>query len=274
MIELPEAITLAKQMNSAIVGKTVVGVEPPTKEHKFCWFNGGPADYASRLVGSRAVAASGFGIFAELDFSNGRHLCVNDGVNLRLIEQASIPKDYQLMVRFEDGTALVCTVAMYGGIILHDGDYQNDYYLSSKNAVSPLSADFDDYYFRLLESSKQTLSAKAFLATEQRFSGLGNGVLQDILFEAGINPRRKIGGLSVSECAGLLEAIKTVMGEMTALGGRDTEKDLFGNKGGYVTRLSKNTLESGCPRCHSPIIKEAYLGGSVYYCPECQPNIK
>jgi formamidopyrimidine-DNA glycosylase len=56
-------------------------------------------------------------------------------------------------------------------------------------------------------------------------------------------------------------------------GGRDTETDLFGEKGGYHTILSKNTYGQPCPKCGGEIIKENYMGGSVYYCPSCQPLI-
>jgi formamidopyrimidine-DNA glycosylase len=58
---------------------------------------------------------------------------------------------------------------------------------------------------------------------------------------------------------------------MTDLGGRDTEKDMFGHMGGYKTILSKNTLKNPCPNCGNEIVKEAYLGGAVYFCPTCQP---
>ena len=49
MIELPEAINLAKQMNKILVGKRVVNVYPPTKIHKFCWFSINPEDYCYNL---------------------------------------------------------------------------------------------------------------------------------------------------------------------------------------------------------------------------------
>jgi formamidopyrimidine-DNA glycosylase len=58
---------------------------------------------------------------------------------------------------------------------------------------------------------------------------------------------------------------------MTARGGRDTELDLFGNPGGYITVLSKNTVDKPCPRCAAIIRKESYLGGAIYFCPGCQP---
>jgi formamidopyrimidine-DNA glycosylase len=57
---------------------------------------------------------------------------------------------------------------------------------------------------------------------------------------------------------------------MTNMGGRDTEKDLFGNIGGYKTILSKNTFKNPCPHCGDAIVKETYLGGAVYFCPTCQ----
>ncbi len=52
--------------------------------------------------------------------------------------------------------------------------------------------------------------------------------------------------------------------------GRDTERDLFGNLGGYKTIMSKNTVDKPCPICNTTIKKEAYLGGSIYYCTSCQ----
>ena len=58
--------------------------------------------------------------------------------------------------------------------------------------------------------------------------------------------------------------------DMIEKGGRDTEKDLFGNNGGYITKLSKNTAGKPCGNCGSIIKKESYMGGSIYYCSKCQ----
>jgi formamidopyrimidine-DNA glycosylase len=57
---------------------------------------------------------------------------------------------------------------------------------------------------------------------------------------------------------------------MTQKGGRNTEKSLYGGYGGYETKLSKNTLDKPCPICGSKIIKESYMGGSIYFCEGCQ----
>jgi formamidopyrimidine-DNA glycosylase len=45
----------------------------------------------------------------------------------------------------------------------------------------------------------QKLSLKAALATEQRIPGLGNGSLQDILWQAHLHPKRKTNTLSDEE---------------------------------------------------------------------------
>jgi formamidopyrimidine-DNA glycosylase len=272
MIELPEALTLAKQLNETVVGKTVSRVLPPTKPHKFCWFNGDPSDYEEKIKGSRVTQASAFGIFAELLFGNNYRLCINDGVNLRLINTEDKPKDHQLLIEFTDNTALLFTVAMYGGIVLHDGSYDNEYYLKSKLAVSPFSPEFKEYFKKVIAESKPSLCAKALIATEQRFPGIGNGSAQDILFTAGLHPKRKLGTLSEQDKDRLLSSIISVLHDISENGGRDTEKDLYGNTGGYATKMSKNALTAGCPMCGGTVTKEAYLGGSVYYCSHCQPH--
>lgn len=113
-------------------------------------------------------------------------------------------------------------------------------------------------------------SMKAFLATEQRIPGLGNGVLQDILLAAGLHPKRKISGMTEERRRKIYDAVQGTLERMTAAGGRDTEKDFFGRKGGYQTFLSKKTVGKPCPYCGNPIQKMNYLGGTVYFCPFCQ----
>ncbi len=271
MLEYPEVVAFSRQFNASIAGRRIRTVLPPSKPHKLYWFAGDPADYGARMHGAVLASAAGFGSQLDLLLDNGLALCVSDGVNIRFLPRAEAPADYQLLVAFEDESALVFTVAMYGGIVLHGDTYDNPYYQKSKAAVSPFDAAFAPYFRALFSASKSSLSAKAFLATEQRFPGIGNGALQDILFNAGLHPKRKIATLTPDEQTRLLEATVFTLREMTELGGRDTEKDFFGNPGGYHTKLSKNTLAFPCPQCGGAIVKEAYLGGAVYYCPNCQP---
>jgi formamidopyrimidine-DNA glycosylase len=136
-----------------------------------------------------------------------------------------------------------------------------------------MSEAFTREYFDTLASDPavQNKSAKAFLATEQRIPGLGNGVLQDMLYTAGINPKTKMEKLTAAEKGRIYDSVVSVMKEIHESGGRNSESDLFCRSGGYVPYLSKDTTGSECTRCGSVIIKENYMGGSIYYCLGCQP---
>ncbi|MDE7222809.1 MAG: endonuclease VIII, partial [Acetatifactor sp.] len=68
----------------------------------------------------------------------------------------------------------------------------------------------------------------------------------------------------------IYDVVQDTLEKMTLAGGRDTEKDFFGRKGGYPTILSKRTVGTSCPYCGSIIQKMNYLGGTVYFCPLCQ----
>ena len=66
------------------------------------------------------------------------------------------------------------------------------------------------------------------------------------------------------------KAYADYFGRMLEQGGRSTEKDLFGASGAYAAVLSKKTVGKPCPYCGNIIQKANYLGGTVYFCPECQ----
>lgn len=274
MIELPEANNLAQQINQSLVGKTISSTIAAQSAHKFAWYNGDPADYPAILVGNTLLSARGIGMFVEITLSNCT-LLFNDGVNLRLHPAAGpIPAKHQLLVNFSDGTSLSASVAMYGGVVCWEksATYDNTYYQTALSKPSPLSDSFDEEYFQALiaPAAVQKLALKAVLATEQRIPGLGNGCLQDILWSAQLHPRRKLNTLSLEENGRLFQNLKETLKAMTELGGRSTEKDLYGQVGGYQVRMCAESNGKPCPRCGTEIKKEAYMGGSIYTCPVCQ----
>lgn len=65
----------------------------------------------------------------------------------------------------------------------------------------------------------------------------------------------------------LLYSMKGTLANMIELGGRNTEKDIWGHWGGYPVILSKNTYQHPCQNCGQGIVRETYLGGTIYYCP-------
>jgi formamidopyrimidine-DNA glycosylase len=273
MIEIPEAVSLSKQITETLKGKKITRVIAGFSPHKFAWYHGDPKDYDALLRGKTIDTAVAYGGLLEAQADDAR-LLFGDGVVLRFhAQEEKRSEKHQLLIEFGDGTAISASVQMYGGLwCFREGEFHNPYYDNAKSKPSPLSDEFDRAYFNrlIISPDVQKLSAKAFLATEQRIPGLGNGVLQDILYNARIHPKRKVETLADGERDVLFHSVKSTLKEMTAQGGRDTEKDLFGKPGGYRTRLSKNTVGKPCPVCGGMIIKEAYLGGSIYFCEGCQ----
>jgi formamidopyrimidine-DNA glycosylase len=270
MIELPEAQVLADQINASLTGKTITSVIAAFSPHKFAWYHGDPEMYERLLVGKVIDSARPYGGLVEIRAENAR-LVFGDGVTLTYLEPGSNLSRHQLFLGFADGSALYAQVQMYGGLwAFREGDFANPYYQVAQEKVSPLSDSFSWQYFSSLTAEGAKGSVKAFLATQQRIPGLGNGVLQDILFRARLHPKRKVAALTSPELRGLYDSVRATLKEMREQGGRDTEKDLFGRPGGYRTIMSKNNLGAPCPNCGAEIKKEAYLGGSVYYCSQCQ----
>ena len=272
MIEIPEASVLAKQINETVVGKKIKNVIAAQTPHKLAWYFGDPQEYEGLLAGKVISGAASYGGQVEITAGKAK-LLFSDGVNLRYYNKGEkLPDKHQLLLEFDNGSSLVGWVQMYGGLsAFPEGENDNKYYLIAKEKPSPLSGDFNEVYFKsLFDEGTEKLSLKAFLATEQRIPGLGNGVLQDILFNAKMHPKKKASTLSAAGKQVLFDSIKNALSEMTAKGGRDTENDLLGKPGEYNTKLSKNTVGQPCSVCGTLIKKEAYLGGSIYYCATCQ----
>jgi formamidopyrimidine-DNA glycosylase len=271
MIELPEAVVLAGQVERTLAGRRVVKAVANQSPHKFAWYSGDPAKYQDLLTGKIIRSAAAFGTNIEIH-AGDRVLVISTPMKFHA-QGETAPKKHQLLLEFEDHSTVSCTVQMWGGLLCFaEGEMGGlpDYYIA-RQKPSPLSEEFDRAYFdRLFDENTGGLSAKAFLATEQRIPGLGNGVLQDILWTARIHPKRKMADLSAGEIGRMFEAVKSVLAEMTERGGRDTERDLFDQPGGYKTVLSKNTVGMPCPLCSTIILKEAYMGGSIYVCQGCQ----
>lgn len=273
MLELPEAAVVAQQINETIGGKRILNVVAAQSPHKFAWYHGDPKGYHNLLAGKVIGKGSSYGSFVEIRAENATIL-LGEGISTRFHgENEARPQKHQLLIEFEDFSALSASVQMYGAMFCYrEGELDNKYFTMAKEKPSPLSNKFDRAYFNDIISAPvaEGLSAKALLATEQRIPGLGNGTLQDILFTAGIHPKKKVKTLSEEEKDALYLSIKSTLPEMTFKGGRDTERDLFGCTGGYVTKLSKNTMDKPCLVCGTIIKKEAFMGGSIYYCSGCQ----
>jgi len=272
MYELPEARIVSAQIKSALSSKQVIDVEINHDPHKFAFFNHPHADYRDLLLNKRVIDAYSYSSRIVILFEDVEFL-VWDGARMHYHESnLDKPIKRQFRLTFSERDAIYITVQMYGGIeVWQKGDEENKYLIAAKTKPNPLSDAFTYAYFEsLFIEETLNLSLKAFLATNQRIPGLGNGVLQDLLFYAGLHPKRKVGSLNESERLNLFASIVRELNLMVEMGGRDSEADLFGAYGNYKTLASRFKQNEVCPICGGHFIKESYLGGAIYYCPKCQ----
>jgi formamidopyrimidine-DNA glycosylase len=55
-----------------------------------------------------------------------------------------------------------------------------------------------------------------------------------------------------------------------SLGGRESERDLYGKPGNYRPLMDQHARGKPCSVCGWPIERISCLGGSCYVCPACQ----
>ncbi len=275
MLEIPECKNLVKQIKSTLINKKIIEVIVANNPHKFAFFYDDITTYKKQLLNKCITDCRCFGGQLEILIED-KSLLLSEGINLRYqTKEKALPKKHQLFIGFDDESCVFLTISMYGFIGVFDtGTYDNQYYTIACSKPDIESDTFDEAYFLdLLATQDEKTSIKAALATKQSIPGLGNGILQDILFNAKINPKTRLDKIDLAKRKELFKALKETVNEMIQKGGRDIESDLFGVSGFYQTKMSSKTLTVPCSLCYNTIIKEAYLGGNVYYCPVCQPKI-
>jgi len=100
---------------------------------------------------------------------------------------------------------------------------------------------------------------KARLLDQARIAGLGNLLVDEILWRAGLDPRRAAGSLTPAEGRRLHRHLRQTLTELTDLGGS------------HLGRLQVARLPGGtCPRDGAPLARSAVGGRTTYHCPRHQ----
>jgi formamidopyrimidine-DNA glycosylase len=114
---------------------------------------------------------------------------------------------------------------------------------------------------QLRDSVLRTSAAplKAILMDQSRLAGLGNLLVDEVLWRAGLDPARPAGSLSDHEQKALLKAIRTALKQMGQRGGSHTG-DVY----------SSRTHGGVCPRDGAPLTRRTIGGRTTWSCPHHQ----
>jgi formamidopyrimidine-DNA glycosylase len=275
MFELPEYITLAKQINETLNGKTIHSGHLGNSPHKFVWYNRSEEEFEQLTQGKRVGTARARGRWLFIPLEPGYVLLIGEcgGKVLYHPPGSKMPKKFHLYLTFEDNSFLTATTQMWGAYELYQqGEEQNREYVRGMR-TTPIEPEFTyDYFYSLIDEvvAEKKQSAKGLLTQDQTIPGLGNAIAQDILFQARLHPRHPIGELNADKRRALYNAILNTVAQVIEKGGRYDEYDFYNNRGGYNRIMDKNALSRPCPECGGDIKKIQYLGGACYICPNCQ----
>lgn len=274
MIEMPEAKTIARQMDETLTGKTFKHFSRGPLTHKFLWLTKPAEEYDTFLSGRKVTGATSYGRSIYL-YVDETHLLWFGELGGRILYHPvgqPLPGKYHLRWDFADASAMTFSLQMWGFVgLLEKSELKS--HPHAEVGIPPLSERFTQECFdQLLEAypEKAKKGIKGFMVTSQFINGIGNGYLQDILFKAKIHPQRKIPTITEAERHQLYDAIQATMSQAITLGGREDERDLFDKSGGYQRLMSNQTAGNPCPTCGTSIQKISYLGGACYLCPQCQ----
>ena len=276
-VELPEALILAEQMNEELKGKRIAACQlrDTDRMQRIGFINKDLTDF-DRLVGGgiESAASRGNTILVKLD--NGMNLIITPEYGGRTFyhsDASAAPEKYHLRVDFTDGAALTVRLTSMG-VIRAAGDselgesyvYRRDF----SEKASPVEEAFTFEEFSELISGMNRQLKQVLVGKDAVVVGLSNSAFQDVIYRAGLHPKRKASGLSGDERRSLYDAIRLVMEERIRLGGKDRFQDLYGRQGGYTPAIGPNMKGQECPACGTLIERLSHGGGHVYLCSKCQ----
>ncbi len=142
-------------------------------------------------------------------------------------------------------------------------------------APDPLEPAFDEAAFAAALHRRRT-GIKRALLDQSLISGVGNIYADESLWRARLHWARPTETLNRPEISRLITAVREVM--VTALSAGGTSFDsLYVNvngESGYFDRSLAVYGQEGrpCPRCGTPVRRDAFMNRSAYTCPRCQPR--
>jgi formamidopyrimidine-DNA glycosylase len=271
--ELPEAVTVAHQLNVELKGKTINDVRLSAAcvsliEQGFINL------HTVRLTGRKVVSISSLGKWINIRLEPEIYLLFaleTGGKILFHSNQTDLPDKYHVRLDFDDWSYLTVQITGWGwakGMLAEELETSR---YPGRPGLSPLDeTTFTLPAFTRILAEDGSKIVRQVLLDQTKIAGIGNGYLQDILFKASIHPKRKAASLDESERLALYRAVREVLREAVRLGGCEFAVDLYGKPGRYHRLMSEASKSQPCQRCGTLIEKISVLGGSCYICPKEQ----
>lgn len=271
MPEMPEVETVRRTLTPLAVGKTIKRVD--------VWYDkviiGDMKSFQQQLKGKTIEKIDRYGkylLFRLGDLTIVSHLRMEGKYRLTTAD-APREKHEHLQFVFTDGSALrYDDVRKFGRLQLVETGTERIVTGIKRLGPEALSPEFtEDYLAKALKN--KTKKVKNLLLDQTVVAGLGNIYVDEVLWQAKINPVAEPKDLTKQQVQDLYEAINSTIKEATKLGGTTVHSFLNaeGQAGGYQDRLEVyGRAGEDCLRCGKKLVKIKVNGRGTTYCPNCQ----
>ncbi len=126
----------------------------------------------------------------------------------------------------------------------------------------PLDSEFNFDRFKSITKNRSAMT-KALLLDQSFIAGIGNVYADEILFQAGIRPSRRVSDLNERQLHTLLQEIKDVLETAIKHG-----TEFQGLEQEFL--IPHRGPEGKCPKCGSPLRTTKISSRTSYWCEHCQ----
>ena len=283
MPELPEVETLCRQLKTILTGEEILRIEIIDSR----------LEKAEELAGRRVEAVKRRGKFLQILISGGLTAEIHLRMSGRLFwQKGGVPRLGQAdasnkgeALTGSGGITTIPPVLAYsrllivfpaGTLVLIDPRRFATFTVKATENTPTLVEDaLGGLSARRLQEIARTrrLPVKSFLMDQRLIAGIGNIYACEILFAAGIDPRRPSAGLSPVEWRKVVKMSVAILERAVACRGTTVSdwRDLFGCSGTNQDHLAVYARKGEiCLRCGGRIERIVQGGRGTWFCPACQ----
>lgn len=269
MPELPEVETIRRSLLPHVVGARVTGVTVRERRLRVPI----APNFEAQLRGRRITGLDRRGKYLLFQLDGERALLVHLGMSgsLELTpvgapvnphDHVAITLERRRVMVFNDPRRFGLMRVGRGSQFAELGNVGRD----------PLNAAPSLEEWRALVRGRR-LPIKNLLMDQRILGGVGNIYASEMLFQAGIRPRRGAAGLKRLELERLSAAMQRVLTAAVELGGSSISdyRDANGQPGFFqMHHAVYDRSGEPCRTCAAPIKRVVLSGRSSFYCPRCQ----
>jgi formamidopyrimidine-DNA glycosylase len=266
MPELAEVEFFRKQWD---VGRrqTIAAVHLHATKRVFRSIN--PATLRQALTGARLLHSQAHGKQMLFRFSKGAWVGIHLGMTgkLRAVLSGTVPftpaRHDHLVLRLSKRNLVFSDPRQFGRVLFHSGRAAPAWWRGLPPAL--LAREFSLPVMEEFLSRHRAAPVKAVLLLQAGFPGIGNWMADEVLWQAGLHPRRPAGKLRPAETKKLHRAVKSVSRAAMRTVGAD-----YGDLPPAWLFHRRWKRGGRCPKDGAPLRRAAIGGRAACWCPKCQ----